>query len=816
MRSIFEIFPQHKKSTRAMLWLLLLLPTILISFYGYFQTKRIMTESILSRRDSIAGFASSLLQERLARFVDIGTSLATRVRFRQLIADGSWKEAIAILKEIPKDYPMIDRVFLTDIQGILKADYPEVPDVLNKDFSHRDWYLGVSKNWKPYFSELYQRAAAPARNVVALAMPVFSSNQQTIGILVLQIRSDSFWEWSQKVEVGPTGFLYFVDSKGHPLGHPQFGAQEAIADFSKVLAVERALQGQSGVEVLWNEQDQEEFIFSYAPVSSYGWGVIVQQSTQAAFAPLRQLLNSQIILKVIFVAMTGLLSWFLLTALARYEMSESRSRASEERFRAIWENASEAMVTVNRSGNIHFFNPAAEKMFGFSTQELTNQPLTLLIPERFQTAHLEAFARFFETGESRLFGRAVELTGRRKNAEEFSLELSLTSWQSGGDIYITGIIRDLSSHKRAQEKFRDLLESAPDALIIVDIEGRIVLSNSQTESLFGFSFSELIGQHVEILIPERFRKEHSGHRSQYFSDPKFRAMGEGLLLWGLRKDGSEFPVEISLSPLQTENGVLATASIRDITARREVENSLAERSNQLEVSNRELEAFCYSVSHDLRAPLRGIDGFSQALLEDYSERLDEQGKNYLQRVRSGCQRMSALIDDLLGLSRVSRGEMKLTQVELSVIAQEILEEFQKDQPNRVVHSFVEPSLVVEGDSGLLKIALTNLLGNAWKFTRQRSPAKIEFGFCIEQGVNSFFVRDNGDGFNMAYAGKLFSAFQRLHSAEEFEGTGIGLATVQRIIHRHGGRIWVQSEKGKGSTFFFTLNQDHFSGIRQRR
>ncbi|MBM4308148.1 MAG: histidine kinase, partial [Deltaproteobacteria bacterium] len=228
------------------------------------------------------------------------------------------------------------------------------------------------------------------------------------------------------------------------------------------------------------------------------------------------------------------------------------------------------------------------------------------------------------------------------------------------------------------------------------------------------------------------------------------------------------------------------------------------RAKELEAINRELETFSYSVSHDLRAPLRSIDGFSQVLLEDYSDKLDEEGKRSLQRVRAGSQRMGQLIDDLLKLSRVTRGEMRQELVDLSSMAKAALTEFQKSEPEREVECFVAEGAVTHGDGRLLRVVLENLLGNAWKFTVKRSQGRIEFGTTQEDGQKIYFIRDNGAGFDMSFSDKLFGAFQRLHGTNEFPGTGIGLATVQRIIHRHGGRVWAEGVVDQGATFYFSL------------
>jgi signal transduction histidine kinase len=236
----------------------------------------------------------------------------------------------------------------------------------------------------------------------------------------------------------------------------------------------------------------------------------------------------------------------------------------------------------------------------------------------------------------------------------------------------------------------------------------------------------------------------------------------------------------------------------------ELERRVLDRTTQLEAANRELEAFAYSVSHDLRAPLRALDGFSEQLLRVYADRLDDKGRHYLQRVRAGTQRMGCLIDDLLLLFRHSHGEMKRERVDLTGFANAIAAELRQSEPSRTVSFDIQPELTGQGDPGLLKAVLENLLGNAWKFTEKKASATIAFGGVEYQGLPGFFVRDDGAGFDMRHAAKLFGAFQRMHSQLEFPGNGIGLATVQRIIHRHGGQVWADSSPGLGTTFYFTL------------
>jgi PAS domain S-box-containing protein len=496
--------------------------------------------------------------------------------------------------------------------------------------------------------------------------------------------------------------------------------------------------------------------------------------------------------------------------------AEVALRESQARLAGIVNSAMDAIITVDEEQRIVLFNHAAELMFRCSAAEALGQSLNRFIPARFRGAHAQHIHTFERTGvTTRAMAGARDVSALRADGEEFPVEASISQVEANGQKLFTVILRDITERKRAEERFRQLIEHAPNGMVMVDQTGKIMLVNMQIEKSFGYSRDELLGQSIEMLVPERFRAHHPTYRGGFSAQPTARPMGMGRDLYGLRKDGSEFPVEIGLNPLATEQGPMVLGMIVDITERKrveeqnrrlraELEQRVVERTAQLAAANKELEAFSYSVSHDLRAPLRHINGFSQALLEDYADKLDEAGKGFLQEVRSASQEMAQLIDDVLQLARVTRTEMRKEVVNLSELARGVVAELQEADAARTVAIEIDDGLVTHGDRRLLRVVLANLLGNAWKFTAKRTDARISFGLEERDGQTVYFVRDNGAGFDMTYVGKLFGAFQRLHSTGEFEGTGIGLATVQRIINRHGGRVWAEGAVDKGATFYFSL------------
>jgi PAS domain S-box-containing protein len=511
------------------------------------------------------------------------------------------------------------------------------------------------------------------------------------------------------------------------------------------------------------------------------------------------------------------------SALAELEQRERGLLESERQLRQLFENSADALFVHDEQGRFVDCNAQACQTLGYTREELLELSVadlaTRLISEE------ERQAKKGETlWERAMRGEPGRMVGfeenelRRKDGTTFPVEVGVGAIEYQGRRLIFASARDTTERKRAEaalkeseERYRAVVEQAAEGILLVEVDTKRVLeTNAAYQGLLGYSTEEILRLSLYELVP------YSKEDMDCFVG---RVLASGNYVSGerrhRRKDGSLVDVEVSANVLSYGGREVICMVVRDTAERKRAEEELRRlneelegrvrwRTAQLEAFNNELEAFSYSVSHDLRAPLRAIDGFSQILLEDYEDKLDEEGRLYLRRTKNASQRMGHIIDDLLNLSRMTRSEMRRESVDLSALVKAVVEDFRGTQPEHEVDVVVEEGLVAYGDESLLRVVLENLLGNAWKFSRDQPRPRIEFGILEHEDTPAYFVRDNGVGFDMAYADKLFGAFQRLHSTGEFEGTGIGLATVQRIIHRHGGRVWAEGNIGNGATFFFTL------------
>lgn len=612
------------------------------------------------------------------------------------------------------------------------------------------------------------------------------------------------------------------------------------------------------------------------------------------------------------VIIVGLASFMVNRDTIRRNEVEKALRESEERFRILAETANDGIVSADSSGNIIYFNKGAERIFGYSTGETINQPVTMLMPERFHKAHNEGLKRLLTTGEAHIIGKTAELVGIRKDGSEFPVELSLASWAIGKETLFTGILRDITERKRAEDK----LQKAYDELEI-QVQERTaelaqfneklkneIAARKQVEEALRENFAQLSRKNrYETIINTVTRSIHQSINLQDVLENAVESMSKNIdeadnvsiymvegqeavikayrgypewfinrvrtipypkgFTWKAIIEGrpiycTDVDKDTVIGPAGREMGTKSYASVPinygdktvgcininslkknafgeeeikllEIIAHEiegaihnaktaealrqseeevrkineELEKRVVERTAQFEAANKELEAFSYSVSHDLRAPLRAIDGFSRILFEDYSDRLDDEGRRILNIIRQNTQNMGQLIDDLLAFSRLGRQGIKLSNIDIAAIAKAVFRELRPDE-DETLQLNINTLPSAYGDRAMIHRVFINLLSNAIKFTKPKGKGIIEIGGWIEGKESIYYVRDNGVGFDMQYVDKLFGVFQRLHRQEEFEGTGVGLAIVKRVIHRHGGRVWAEGKVGEGATFYFTL------------
>ena len=489
---------------------------------------------------------------------------------------------------------------------------------------------------------------------------------------------------------------------------------------------------------------------------------------------------------------------------------QERLRQSEEHVRSIIDTAHDAFVAIDADGLVCSWNARAESTFGWPRAEALGQRLSeLIIPRQYRDAHEAGIRRFLETGNGPVLNRSIELSALDRAGREFPIELTIWPVRAGTGYSFNAFARDITARRQAEEvqaKMAAIVEFSDDAIISKTLQGIITTWNPGAERLFGFSAAEAIGQSMAMLIPP----ERDGEEARILDQV---SRGEVLHFESVRmhKDGRRIHVAASISPIRDSAGAIVGASkvARDITERRRAEDSilalnaeLGANAAQLQQANRELEAFSYTISHDLRAPLRHIDGYARMLQEDAAQ-LDPESRRYLDAISTSARTMGMLIDDLLAFSRLGRKPVERVRIDMIQLARRAMREAgtEASESSIVVGELPE----AHGDPVLLKQVWVNLLSNAVKYSAPRgAAARIEVSGERDGDVIRYRVRDNGVGFDMRYADKLFGVFQRLHSQDEFEGTGVGLAIVQRIVARHGGRVWAESQPGQGATFTIEL------------
>ncbi len=597
------------------------------------------------------------------------------------------------------------------------------------------------------------------------------------------------------------------------------------------LPMTKALRGQSGVDIT-QDYRAHSVVAAYSPVGSLGLGMVVKIDAAEIFMPVREQLQVATALVLVLVALGSLALRLQVKPLAtKLVEAEARTRsrghaalnASEERARLVLDSALDAFVAIDSRGDIVEWNKKAESMFGWRRDEVLGTPLAgTIIPERYREAHRDGLERFAHTTVHPVLDRRIELSALRRDGSEFQVELEITAIHAADGLLFAGFVRDITERVRLLDALREREAALHRAQLMASL-AHVVTGPDGVFENWSQTMPKIIGVEPEEM-PRSTREwlalVHPDDRGYFRS----RAINAGALHAGLsveyrlrRGDGQWIFLRQAAEPIGDAGEARPRwfSTIQDVTEQKRIEDEVRrlnlelerrvdERTEELQATNRELEAFSYSVSHDLRAPLRAIEGFSGILVGDHSAQLPAEGLRLLARIRHNAQVMANLIDDLLAFSRMAKQAVVRRSVALEGLVRHCLDELRDDIDARKVEVSLGPLPVLEADPALMTVVLQNLIGNALKYTHQRQDPRIEIGSVVRDGETAVYVRDNGVGFDMQYAGKLFGVFQRLHAAAEFEGTGVGLAIVQRIIQRHGGRVWAEAKPDEGATFWFTV------------
>jgi PAS domain S-box-containing protein len=621
----------------------------------------------------------------------------------------------------------------------------------------------------------------------------------------------------------------------------------------------RIAEGFDGAAVNVNSLGAE-VLTSSARIPAAGWILIATLPTAEAFAPISNVEHNLLVSTLVLTLLGSCLVWWMLrrqlapvieTAktladLAKMEAipsplpivhqdeigkliggfnrlldslakRESELKRESEKNRVLLQQSSDGIFIVDIDGNVVECSSAACTALGYRYEEMIGMHVSRW-DARWNDAELREMIKQHNAQQKRV---QFETLHRRKDGTLFDAEISGLPLELDGKPLMFYSVRDVTEHKQAEKLIenertllRTLLQSIPDLVWLKDTEGAYVTCNPAFEQFFGAPEAQITGK-TDYDFVSRAQADQFRQRDLDVMASKEPVIFEELVHY--HTVGRDVLLDTTKTPMRDSQGkVIGVLGIaHDITERKaaeeeirrlnaDLEQRVMERTANLEASNKELEAFSYSVAHDLRTPLRGISGFARVIEEDYAARLDDAGKDALHRVQAAAQKMGELIDDVLNLSRITRTEMNFEAVDLSALSLETIGELRSAEPGRNVNCEIPSQLAARGDKRLLAVLLANLLGNAWKFTGKLADARIELGMTEVDGKPVYFVRDNGVGFDMAHATNLFRPFHRLHGAGEFAGTGIGLATAHRIVQRHGGRIWTDAAIGRGATFYFTL------------
>ncbi len=487
----------------------------------------------------------------------------------------------------------------------------------------------------------------------------------------------------------------------------------------------------------------------------------------------------------------------------------THSTIAERSLQWLLASATDAMLIIDKDGQLLLVNPALEKLFGYDSGELPGKALETLIPARFRHGHVGLRGSYFERPHPRAMGAGFELFATRKDGTEFPVEVSLSPLQDN-DTHpmVMATIHDISARKQAEHalqeseaRMRAIFETAADAIITIDQQGVIERVNPAAERMFGYPESEVQGRNVKILMPAPHREAHDGYLHHYMTTGEKRIIGKGREVQGLRRDGSIFPMDLAVTEMWLGGRRMFTGLVRDITERKHAEEKAQQLLQELTSANEELTNFAYVVSHDLKAPLRGIGSLADWLAHDYADKFNDEGKEHMRLLINRVHRMGALIDGILQYSRVGRIKEAVVPVQLDQLIAEVIDLLAVPAHIKVT---VMPGMpVVSGEPTRIQQLFHNLVSNAVKYM-DKPQGEIEVGWADEGSQWRFHVRDNGPGIAERHFERIFQLFQTLAPRDRVESTGVGLALVKKIVEMYQGRVWLESELGKGTTFYFTL------------
>jgi len=927
--------PGRTTLTWGLLAVAALLPIALLGLYAFRITSRSVEDLVRANNDSAATLTAELLGRQFEQNAGVAQVSASFPGLRDAVERRDEEAVCARLQRMVEAYPRMDRAFVTDTNGVLWSAFPPTPELIGKDFSYRDWFRGVSKEWKPYVSEAYQRLATPKALVVAVAVPVRDAQQQVTGILVSQYRLDALSQWLKQCTLGSSGYVFVLDHTGTVAAHPKLDMQaRPYEDFVTVEPVRQALQGNHVTIEYVDPMAQRTMVAAFAPVNvgDHRWVVVAQQPVEEAYAPIRQsAIQIAIAAGILALAALGvvvglhrtnarmarlnkvleesneqlqrlasivassddaiisltldgiILSWnsgaeriygyaaaeaigrqiatpdeptevpkilekikrgehagqfetvhlhkdgtklnvsltvspirdskgvVTSAAIIARDVTEARRisealRSNEERTRRIIETAHDAFVCMDSAGSIVDWNPRAETIFGWRREEAIGKSLAeVIVPPKYREGHVRGLKRFLETGEGPVLNKTIEIAALHRDGHEFPAHPTITPVRWEDAFLFNAFVHDITERKQAEQalrdsekRFRDLFESSPDAIFVEDLQGNVLDANPAACRLQGMGREKLVGKNVTELVPPELRLD---------VEQRFRTLTEDarthLESLTLRGDGQTIPVEITTSRIEYLGKPAVLLHVRDITERKRAERELEKATNELKRSNTELEQLAYVASHDLQEPLRMVASYTQLLAKRYKGKLDTDADEFIAFAVDGAVRMQSLINDLLSYSRVGTKGKPFEPTDCSVVLGRALNNLKIAIEESGAQITNDPLPTVEGDAGQLMQVFQNLIGNAVKFRNEKAP-RVHVSAQRKEHEWVFSVQDNGIGIAPEDGQRIFLIFQRLHGRGEYPGTGIGLAVCKRIVERHGGRIWVESKPGNGSTFYFTL------------